>query len=80
MYIIDRMFVECLFTPCVSKFTCNHLKQRKKVQKVTDIQIVIRLTGWMPYKDIKLLTLEKKKIHSHNKRSKLQQIPYFILM
>ncbi len=27
----------------------------EKVQKVTGIQIAIRLTSWMPYKDLKLL-------------------------
>ncbi len=33
----------------------------RRSTKVTDIQIFIRLMGWMPYKDIKLLMLEEKK-------------------
>ncbi len=48
-----------IYTLCTKIYMLS-FKTEKKSTKVTDIQIVIRLTGWMPYKDIKLLTLEKR--------------------
>ncbi len=66
-----------IYTLCTKLYMLSFKTQ--KSTKVTDIQIVIRLTGWMPHKDINLVTLEKKYIHN-NKRSNHVIRPFLSLL